>query len=73
MARFVTQAVRYECDLIGDLGTELVFPQKMMTQGVVANMPIYESVSKKFRTFRPELELQMVQLSLGAIVSLFCK
>jgi hypothetical protein len=33
----------------------------------------YEGVSKSFRTVRLQRELQMVQLSLGAVVSLFCE
>jgi hypothetical protein len=37
------------------------------------NTVSYEVVTKRFRTGRLELELQMVQLSLGAVVSLFCE
>jgi hypothetical protein len=33
----------------------------------------YEGVSKIFRNGRLERELQMVQLPLGAVVSLFCE
>jgi len=33
----------------------------------------YEGISKSFRTGRLELELQMVQLSLGAVISLYCE
>jgi hypothetical protein len=33
----------------------------------------YEGVYKSFRTGRLERELQMVQLSLDAVVSLFCE
>jgi len=34
---------------------------------------MYESIFKSFRTGRLERELQMVQLPLGAVISLFCE
>jgi hypothetical protein len=34
---------------------------------------VYEGVSKSFRNGRLERELRMVQLTLGAVVSLFCE
>jgi len=34
---------------------------------------MYDGVSRSFRTRRLERELQMVQLPLGAVVSLFCE
>jgi hypothetical protein len=43
----------------------------MMLRGISGPESKYEGVSKSFRTGRLARELQMVQLSLGVVVSLF--
>jgi hypothetical protein len=64
-----THSTRHNGYLISILSSS----RKESTEGLNITKFVYEGVTKSFRNGNLERELQMVQLSLGAVVSLFCE